>query len=525
MKKRPYATYLKPMHVCKDETQDPLTDITFFKALKRAYLKERAWKDWLILKLKRIEFVGFKACPGDFVDHIKPNDLPPTTIEYDFTPPPPPKMVPPIGPEHMLHLFQNCPSISQIDSDFYLQRIPRRKIEPIVFKSHSLDDNLGWGLHFVEGINTALAITVMFTLSSILGIVFAICWTIFEKDVQGAFGVAAYITSVITLAAMTWQMWTLTSKVAVERMYCSRYHVFTLLCLWWSSSIGCAVADDHGVVFLYPTENLTFHYLDTIDVTYTSPFPKPQLWIFCQNATDVTSGIITESKASVNPYNGTAPVNFKWLGGSPCWFDIKPDNKGGLGANSAHFVVDQNKRATPTTLGLDSLTTTATSTPTASSDASNDVTTTVTSSPATSSEASSDSTSSSQNTSPKGLSGGAKAGIGIGSALVALLALAGAFSLWRRKQQANQNNYAGYEQGMNEKVPADGAALSPDYSTIYPQETVAYEMYAPENQYEMPGTRPVVELSGDARGKVQVGGVNVRELDESVQSPTLGRGS
>ncbi|KAG4030418.1 hypothetical protein MFRU_012g01520 [Monilinia fructicola] len=310
-------------------------------------------------------------------------------------------------------------------------------------------------------------------------------------------------------------------------MYCSRYHAFTLLCLWWS--IGCAVADDHGVVFLYPTEDLTFHYLDTINVTYTSPFPTPQLWIFCQNATDVTSGLITESKASVNPYNGTAPVNFKWRGGSPCWFDIKPDNKGGLGANSPHFVVDQNKRATPTTLGLDSSTTTATSTPTASSETSNDVTTTATSTPTISSEASSntsaDSPSSSQNNSPEGLSGGAKAGIGIGIGLVALLALAGAFFLWRRKQQAKQNNYAGHEQGVNEKMPADGTALSPNYTKIYPQETVAYEMYAPENQYEMPGTRPVAELSGYAHGKVQVGGVNVRELDESVQSPTLGRGS
>lgn len=143
------------------------------------------------------------------MDHTKPNDLPSTINEYDFTPPPPPKMVPPIGPEHMLHLFQDCPSTSHINSDFYLQRIPRRKIEPIAFKSHSLDGNLGWGLHFVEGTNTALAITVMSTLSPILGIVFAICWTIFEKDIQGAFGVAAYITSVITLAAMTWQMWTL----------------------------------------------------------------------------------------------------------------------------------------------------------------------------------------------------------------------------------------------------------------------------------------------------------------------------
>ncbi|KAJ8065344.1 hypothetical protein OCU04_006032 [Sclerotinia nivalis] len=207
MKKRPYATYLKSLHVCKDDEQNPLTDKTFFKALKQAYSKEKTWKDWLILKLEKIDFIGFEACPDDYVDHIKPNDVPPTTNEYDFVPPPPPKMVPPIGSEHMLHLFQNCPAISQVNSSFYLRRIPRRKIEPIVFKANSLDDNLGWGLHFVEGLNTSLAMTFMFIVSSILGIAFAICWIMLEKDIEGAFGVAAYVTSVATLAVMTWQMW------------------------------------------------------------------------------------------------------------------------------------------------------------------------------------------------------------------------------------------------------------------------------------------------------------------------------
>ncbi|KAM0194450.1 hypothetical protein ACHAPC_000924 [Botrytis cinerea] len=209
MKKKPYATHLKPLHVCKDENQDPLTDKTFFRTLKHAYDEEKTWKDWAVLKLRRIEFIGFEACPDDYVDHIKPNDLPPTTNEYDFAPPPPPKMVPPIGPEHMLHLFQDCPSVSDVNSNFYLQRIPRRKIEPIAFNANGLSENLGWGLHFVEGLNTSLAVTVMFILSSVLGIIFALCWTILEKDIQGAFGVAAYITSVMTLAVMTWQLWAL----------------------------------------------------------------------------------------------------------------------------------------------------------------------------------------------------------------------------------------------------------------------------------------------------------------------------
>lgn len=47
----------------------------------------------------------------------------------------------------------------------------------------------------------------MFVVTLVIGVVFAVCWSIWKKDVEGAFGVAAYVTSVMTLAVMTWQMW------------------------------------------------------------------------------------------------------------------------------------------------------------------------------------------------------------------------------------------------------------------------------------------------------------------------------
>ncbi|KAF7879459.1 hypothetical protein EAF04_000655 [Stromatinia cepivora] len=297
-------------------------------------------------------------------------------------------------------------------------------------------------------------------------------------------------------------------------MHRSRHHVFTFLSLWWS--LGYAVADDHGVVFLYPPKNLTVNYLDTINVTYTSLFPEPELWIFCQNASDLTAPLITESQTTVKAYNGTAPINFRWLGGSPCWFDLKPNSSGGLGANSPHFTVEQTKRAMPITLGLDSATTstttstTATSTPTTSSDGSA-ATTTAASSSTVSSDASSNTTSpnsaansNSNNTPTGGLSGGAKAGIGIGIAIIALLALAAGFFFWRRKRQAKETDYTVYpsDVNMNEKMIA--AVSSTDYSQIHPQEPVAFEMYAPEHKFEMPVSCPVGELSGDGYGKTRL---------------------
>jgi hypothetical protein len=80
-------------------------------------------------------------------------------------------------------------------------------MEPLSFRPERIDSNIGWGLHFVETLNTSLGVLVMFIVSTVLGLVFAVCWSVWRMDVQGAFGVAAYISSVATLAVMTWQMW------------------------------------------------------------------------------------------------------------------------------------------------------------------------------------------------------------------------------------------------------------------------------------------------------------------------------
>ncbi|KAI9646014.1 hypothetical protein NHQ30_005452 [Ciborinia camelliae] len=292
---------------------------------------------------------------------------------------------------------------------------------------------------------------------------------------------------------------------------------------WEIANCKYTIADDHGVVFLYPTANLTFNYLDTINVTYTSPFPEPQIWVFCSNATDVTSSLITESHASVKAFNGSAPINFKWLGGSPCWFDLRPNSSAGHGANSPQFLIDQNKRATPVTLGLEdtypSASATATSSDESSDSNSNDVTTTMSSTPTASSNASSNSSSgsasstqtaiSNTNYSVGGLSGGAKAGIGIGIGVMVLLAVAIGCLIWRGKQKARENDYAIYPTGVNEK------ASSPDEKNFNGQQTISYEMDVPDQKFELASARPVGEMSG----------INIRSSGCSVQSPTLGLNS
>ncbi|PVH84838.1 hypothetical protein DL98DRAFT_651555 [Cadophora sp. DSE1049] len=205
LKKRPYATKLEPLHVCKDEQKNDYTDDTFFQALRKAYYTQRTWKEKVLFKLEKIEFVEFELCPEDLVDHIIPDKLPPSIDEYDFLPPPPLKKCPPIGAEHMMHLFTSCSAQPQSTS-LYLRHIPKRKDKALSFRADLIEGNTGWGLHFVEKSNGSLPMTVLFAVSLIVGIVFAVCWSYWKEDVQGAFGVASYVTSVVTLAVMTWQM-------------------------------------------------------------------------------------------------------------------------------------------------------------------------------------------------------------------------------------------------------------------------------------------------------------------------------
>lgn len=58
---------------------------------------------------------------------------------------------------------------------------------------------VGWGIQIVEGwiISRIWLLALAFFLVGSL--VFGVCWSIFEKDVQGAFGVAAYIVALLAL--------------------------------------------------------------------------------------------------------------------------------------------------------------------------------------------------------------------------------------------------------------------------------------------------------------------------------------
>lgn len=64
---------------------------------------------------------------------------------------------------------------------------------------------MGWGTHLVEGRVVARVWLLVLILFLVGSLAFGICWAALQRDVQGAFGVAAYIVALGGLVAGTVQ--------------------------------------------------------------------------------------------------------------------------------------------------------------------------------------------------------------------------------------------------------------------------------------------------------------------------------
>ncbi|KAM7215281.1 hypothetical protein V8F06_009332 [Rhypophila decipiens] len=168
---------------------------------------------------------------------------------------------------------------------------------------------------------------------------------------------------------------------------------------------------DHGLVFIYPTADQIYNLMDPVNVTYTSPFPTPNLYTFCDG------GDRQVSLQRAPSYNSTVPVVLNFTSATPCWFNLRPGTEPGFGANSKSFtIIGQERRSGSRVFGPDvtpSITPSGTGgtkpTQTGSGNDSSDTAQT--------------------NTGSGSLSTGASAGIGVGAAVGALVLASGAFFL------------------------------------------------------------------------------------------------
>lgn len=129
------------------------------------------------------------------VDIRKTPDMPPETKrdEYLFEPC---DLIPPVGENFMTHWFHHPDEAWDLLYAYSL--FPKKRKGELEIDPYNAP-RVGWGIQIVEG-----WLSYRLWLLSLLvflggSLAFAICWTILRHDIQGAFGVSAYIVALLTL--------------------------------------------------------------------------------------------------------------------------------------------------------------------------------------------------------------------------------------------------------------------------------------------------------------------------------------
>jgi hypothetical protein len=103
---------------------------------------------------------------------------------------------PPVSPQYLVHNL-NKPECGSEGQSWVLGRIPKRTTGELIGGTD--EPNEGWGLYYEEGWNFNLIATISFVVVTVGSLLFGICWSVLESDIQGAFGVSGYMIAVCGL--------------------------------------------------------------------------------------------------------------------------------------------------------------------------------------------------------------------------------------------------------------------------------------------------------------------------------------
>ncbi|KAI0857312.1 hypothetical protein F4860DRAFT_490180 [Xylaria cubensis] len=186
----PYLRWGLRLHnseVCKINS-----DQQFFKLLQQCYFSQRHGPARKLLrvftKVRALQFVKFEVFRNKLVDVRACPSLPTASNDYTYDPMPP-DVIPPIGPNLLMHLFEN-PDHADVTLFLY-KRFPKKmraQLEACPMKGSSI----GWGVEFVEGVNW-YAVFVSGLLGFVFCLLFAVAWSAAKGDVQGGFGIASFL--------------------------------------------------------------------------------------------------------------------------------------------------------------------------------------------------------------------------------------------------------------------------------------------------------------------------------------------
>jgi hypothetical protein len=176
------------------------SDRQLFELLRANYMSLNSSRfSWRFLrKLSWIKFVFFEMYKSELVDVRKEDDMPPQEMidreEYRYAPAPP-EIMPPVGYEHMMHLFDN-PECAD-DEPLCLERFPKKMKEKLLCMRGRKE---GWGLQFVEKWDWLKIWIIMFLVFGLGSLLFGVLWSRYRTGIQDGFSVAQYMIGFAAIA-------------------------------------------------------------------------------------------------------------------------------------------------------------------------------------------------------------------------------------------------------------------------------------------------------------------------------------
>lgn len=172
------------------------SDSELFRKIKDGYIRLRGFRAtrYFLIEPVAVQFVRFCIEERHRVGILeKPLALPPEeeviAERYQYKPCPlrPP---PPIPSNIFVHYFN---SSANHPRSVWIDRLPKKLRESIQNSHEPLP--IGWGIHIIEGPNRH-AIFWMLVLFACLSLLASCMWTVLKGDIQGGFGVGAWMVSV-----------------------------------------------------------------------------------------------------------------------------------------------------------------------------------------------------------------------------------------------------------------------------------------------------------------------------------------
>ena len=125
------------------------------------------------------------------MDIRKAPDMPPESRKEDYVYWPC-DLLPPVGENLMAHLFHHPDEAHELG--ITCLRAPKKRKDKLII-SPAEGTTLGWGLYLVEGWAAFRVWMLVLMLFSVGSLIFGVCWAVLKHDLQGAFGVSAWIVS------------------------------------------------------------------------------------------------------------------------------------------------------------------------------------------------------------------------------------------------------------------------------------------------------------------------------------------